>query len=198
MGPPCSHPVLELTPSLFGMCPHFVEHNGALFFSVICTVAPSLPPLYRGDISRIILFLGATICVTPFTEHNARYLLLLLLRDVLVAPFLSLCPPPFCILGDIIRIFFGATICIYTALVWLPRYSLLLPDDGQVSKRCKNNGTGSDVMCSSMRMGVSTRILFTDEAAGSLSPSLNNIEHGINSRTIYSTNSLCNTRTLCP
>ena len=38
---------------------------------------------------------------------------------------------------------------------------------------CKNNGTGSDVMCSAMGMGVSTRILFTDEAAGSLSPSSN-------------------------
>ena len=43
-----------------------------------------------------------------------------------------------------------ATLCVYTALVWLPRYSLLLPDDGQVPKRCKNNGTGSDVMCSAM------------------------------------------------
>ena len=41
--------------------------------------------------------------------------------------------------------------------------SLLLPDDGQVPKRCKNNGTGSDVMCSAMGMGVSTRILFTNE-----------------------------------
>ena len=41
----------------------------------------------------------------------------------------------------------------------------------KVPKRCKNNGTGSDVMCSAMGMGVSTRILFTDEAAGSLSPS---------------------------
>ena len=117
------------------MCPHFVEHNGALFFSVMCTVAPSLPPppLYRGDITRIILFFGATLCVTPFTEHNAPYLLLLLRRDVLVAPFLSLSV----ILGDIIRIFFGATLCVYTALVGLPRYSLLLPDDGQVPKRCK-------------------------------------------------------------
>ena len=102
---------------IYGMYPHFVEYNGALFFSVMCTVAPSLsPPLYRGDITRIILCFGATLCVTPFTEHNARYLLLLLLRDVLVAPFLSLCPP-FCILGDIIRIFFGATLCVYTALV---------------------------------------------------------------------------------
>ena len=45
--------------------------------------------------------------------------------------------------------------------MWLPRYSLLLPDDGQVPKRCKNNGTGSDVICSAMGMGVSTRILFT-------------------------------------
>ena len=79
------------------------------------------------------------------------------LRDVLVAPFLSLSV----ILGDIIRNFFGATLCVYTALVWLPRYSLLLPDDGQVPKRCKNNGTGSDVICSAMGMGVSTRILFT-------------------------------------
>ena len=125
-----------------------------------CTFSLPPPPLYRGDITRIILFFGATLCVTPFTEHNARYLLLLLLRDVLVAPFLSLCPPPpFCTLGDIIRIFFGATLCVYTGLVWLPRYSLLLPDDGQVPKRCNNNGTGSDVMCSAMGMGVSTRIL---------------------------------------
>ena len=59
---------------------------------------------------------------------------------------------------------------VYTGFIpeW---YSLLLPDDGQVPKRCKNNGTGSDVMCSAMGMGVSTRNLFTDEAAGSLSPS---------------------------
>ena len=45
----------------------------------------------------------------------------------------------------------------------------------QVPKRCKNNGTGSDVMCSAMGMGMSTRILFTDEAAGSLRPSSNSI-----------------------
>ena len=61
--------------------------------------------------------------------------------------------------------FFSFLLCSHT------RYSLLLPDDGQVPKRCKNSGTGSDVMCSAMGMDVSTRILFTDEAAGSLSPS---------------------------
>ena len=36
-------------------------------------------------------------------------------------------------------------LALHSALVWLPRYSLLLPDNGQVPKRCKNNGTGSDV-----------------------------------------------------
>ena len=44
----------------------------------------------------------------------ARYLLLLLLRDVLVAPSLSLSPPPLFILGDIIRIF----LALYSAYIY--------------------------------------------------------------------------------
>ena len=57
-----------------------------------------------------------------------------------------------------------------TALHIRTRYSLFsLPDNGQVPKRCKI--TELVRMCSAMGMGVSNRIPFRYEAAGSLSPS---------------------------